>query len=114
ARLEVRSGTLDLQGKSETVAAFQLGTGALNAGTALPALYNGDLATGTLSNGSITAGSYDLQSGTISASVGRTNGVVKNFGGFVTLSGNNTYAGNTVVNSGQLTLSGTNSNPVTA
>jgi autotransporter-associated beta strand protein len=114
ARLEVRSGTLNMNGNSETVDVFQLGTGALNPGTALPAPYNGDLAVGTLSNGTITANSYDLQSGTISATVAGANGVVKNLAGFVTLSGNNTYTGNTVVNAGQLTLSGTNSNPVNA
>ena len=114
ARLEVRSGTLNMNGNSETVAAFQLGTGALNPGTALPAPYNGDLATGTVTNGTITSDNIDLQSGTVSATLAGTNGVVKNLAGFVTLSGNNTYTGNTVVNAGQLTLSGTNSNPVHA
>jgi hypothetical protein len=93
---------------------FQLGTGALNAGTALPALYNGDLATGTLSNGSITAGllrppeRHDQRFG------GRHERRRQELRRLRHALRQHTYTGNTVVNSGQLTLSGTNSNPVTA
>ncbi|MEA2707575.1 MAG: fibronectin-binding autotransporter adhesin, partial [Phycisphaerales bacterium] len=112
-KLNVRSGPLDLNGNNETVDVVALGLGHPNPATAInntPDLANGQI----VGAGTLTANSYDLQSGTVSATLAGVNGVVKNNQATVTLSGTNAYTGNTVVNGGVLVLSGTNSNPVKA
>jgi fibronectin-binding autotransporter adhesin len=112
-RLEVRTGPLDLNGFSDTVDTVVLGAGHSNPSFAINS--TPDLATGTISGtGTLTANNYDLQCGTVSASLAGTNGVVKNNQATVILSGNNSYTGTTNITGGVLVLSGTNSNPVTA
>jgi autotransporter-associated beta strand protein len=118
ATLAVGVGTLDLNGNSETVATVRLGSGSPILGNAVTSPSDQDSAdytSGTISgSGTLTAGSYDLQSGTISSSLAGTGGVTKNTFGSVTLSGSNSYSGTTTVNLGTLVLSGTNSNTLTA
>lgn len=62
-------------------------------------LVNGSI-TGT--TGVVTAGAYDVRSGTISAILNGTGALTKNTTGTVTLSGNNSYSGGTTINAGIL------------
>ena len=111
-KLAVRSGPLDLGANNDTVASVSLGVGHPNPATAINS--TPDLATGSIiGTGTLTSSSWDLQSGTISASMAGS-GVVKNNQATVTLSGNNTYTGDTTVTGGVLILAGTNSNSVRA
>ena len=83
SRLTVNGGVLDINGKSPTVGGVILTSGSIvNSGTTAAAL------TGT---------SYTVQSGLISAVLagGSSVSLTKTTGGVVTLSGNNTYLGNT-------------------
>jgi autotransporter-associated beta strand protein len=81
----IGGGTVDLGGQSNTVGSLVL-------------------TAGTLTNGTLTSGSYDLQNGTVSAALAGSSGVIKSGAGTVTLSGANTYTGNTTVSSGALQL----------
>jgi autotransporter-associated beta strand protein len=111
-KLAVRSGPLDLGANNETVASVTLGVGHTNPATAVNS--TPDLATGSITGtGTLTSTAWDLQSGTISASMAG-GGVVKNNQATVTLSGNNSYTGDTLVTGGVLVLAGTNSNSVRA
>jgi autotransporter-associated beta strand protein len=81
--------------------------GTLNLGTAsitntLGALTGG----GAVNNGTITnnSGTYDVQSGSIGAILAGSNGLSKSTAGNVTLSGANTYSGNTTISAGTLAL----------
>ena len=89
AATTVNSGaTLDLGGTSHSI-----GTGALT------------LVGGTIQNGTLTAASYGLQSGTISGSLG-TGAVNKTTGGNVNMTGaNSTMTGTVAVNAGTLEFS---------
>ena len=61
---------------------------------------------GTIQNGTLaSAGTFALQSGTVSAALAGMGGVSKTTGGTVILSGNNTYAGGTAINGGTLAVS---------
>jgi autotransporter-associated beta strand protein len=82
----IGGGTVDLGGQSNTVGSLVL-------------------TAGTLSNGTLTAGTYNLQNGTVSAALAGSSGVTKSTAGTVTLSGANTYTGNTVISDGILVLS---------
>ncbi|WP_415878618.1 autotransporter-associated beta strand repeat-containing protein [Methylomonas sp. TEB] len=85
--LIVNGGTFDLGGNNDTVAGVQLLSGSI---------------TGT---GALTSTSdFDMQAGTISAALGGSVGLSKTNAGTVTLSGTNTYTGNTQVNAGTLAL----------
>lgn len=86
--LVVNGGTFDVAGNGQTFSAVQL-------------------ASGTIQNGTVTlnAGNYDLQSGTVSASLAGTAGANKTTLGTAMLSGNNTYAVATSINTGTLTAS---------
>ncbi len=88
--ISLTGGTLDMGGKSLTNTF-------------------GSLTGGTLSNGTLTnnGGNYDLQSGTVSATLAGTNGVNKTGSGTVRLTGQNTYQGATTVQNGTLEIAST-------
>jgi len=85
--LTVDGGTLDLGGRSDTVDAVTL-------------------LSGTIQNGSLTSKTdFNLQSGTVSANLAGSVGLVKGSNDLsVDLSGNNTYTGQTTINVGALNL----------
>ncbi|MDY0168320.1 MAG: autotransporter-associated beta strand repeat-containing protein [Thermoguttaceae bacterium] len=82
-------GKLDIVNRSDTIGALTLTSGTV-AGT----------------TGVLTASSYDVRSGTISAALGGSGGLTKITSGTVTLSGTtaNTYTGLTTVSGGRLAL----------
>ena len=86
----VNGGTLDLSTFSDTVGTVTLTSGNIN-GTS-----------GVLSS----TGTFEMQSGSVSAILGGTSALNKTGAGTVTLSGANTYTGTTTVSAGTLTLSG--------
>jgi autotransporter-associated beta strand protein len=91
ATLNINGGTFNIGSFSDTV-----GSVTLNSGT-------------ILGSGTITAGSYTAQSGSIAASLAGTGvAFTKNGIGTVTLSGNNSYSGATVLNAGKLVENGSN------
>ena len=91
--LTVNGGTLDLGGAYQnTVSLLQLNGGQIVGG-------NGAGAT-------ITAGSFLVANGTISAVLAGDGALTKNTGGTVFLNGQNTYTGLTTVNAGRLVLGG--------
>lgn len=83
------TGTFNLGGFSETVAAVTLQAG-------------------TISNGTLTGSVYNVQSGTISASLAGSAVMNKTTAGTVTLSGGSTYSGGTTVAAGVLQATHTN------
>ncbi|WP_020482244.1 beta strand repeat-containing protein [Methylomonas sp. MK1] len=89
--LVVNGGTFDLGANSDTVAGVQLLSGSITG-------------TGTLTSNS----AFDLQAGTVSAVLGGSVGLNKTTAGTVTLSGTNTYTGNTQVSTGTLALGNSN------
>jgi autotransporter-associated beta strand protein len=89
--LQVSGGTANLGGRTMTNAL---------------SLTGGNLTSGVLSN---STGSFDLQSGSVSATLAGAAGATKSGSGTVTLTGNNTYTGATTVNGGSLSLGATGS-----
>ncbi len=80
------SGTYNLNGFNQTLAEVHLIDGTISG--------SGSILT--------SSSNYDLHSGTVSARLAGTVGVVKTTAGTVTLSGNNTYSGGTTVDGGTL------------
>ena len=85
----VNAGSFDLGGFSETVGAVTL-------------------AGGSITNGTLTGSSYDMQSGSVSAALAGNAALTKSTASTVTLSASNTYAGGTTVNAGTLALGAAN------
>jgi filamentous hemagglutinin family protein len=88
----VNGGTLAMGSYSDTVLGVHLSAGAI-----------------TGSTGILTSSTdFDLQAGSVSAILGGSQGVDKSGGGSVTLSGANTYTGDTIISAGTLTLGANN------
>jgi autotransporter-associated beta strand protein len=86
----VTAGTLDFAGNSQTLGAVILEGG-------------------TIRDGTITsATTYDVRSGTVSATLAGTAGLTKTTAGTVTLTGTNSYSGATTVTGGTLSISAPN------
>ncbi len=98
SNLTVSSGTFDVSSFNDTVAGVQL-TGGLINGT-----------TGILT--SLSA--FDMENGNVTAILNGTVGLNKTTTGTITLSGLNTYTGNTSVSAGILAVGATNSVPSTS
>jgi len=91
ATLNINGGTFNIGSFSDTVGSVTLNSGSI------------------LGSGTITAGAYTAQSGSIAASLAGTGvAFTKNGIGTVTLSGNNSYSGATVLNAGKLVENGSN------
>ena len=109
--INVNGGTLSTTGadKLNNSAAVTVAGGTMTIG--------GDDTVGTVSltSGSITGSStltgasYALESGSISAKLGGSAALTKTTAGTATLSGANTYTGNTIISAGTLALSGVGS-----
>ena len=108
----VNGGTLVLGNATDTLAntgALNVGGGILSIGANSDTVGTVTLASGSItgSTGTLTGSSYDVRSGSISAKLGGTSVVLtKSTAGTVTLSGANTYTGQTVIatNGGTLAL----------
>jgi fibronectin-binding autotransporter adhesin len=88
--INVNGGILALGTNSDTVGAVTLTSGSI-----------------TGSTGVLTGSSYDVQSGVVSAILGGAGvALTKSTSGTVTLTGNNTYTGNTAINQGRLAVNG--------
>lgn len=87
--------TLDFNNSTETLGAVILASGALGAAIN--------------ENGNLTAGSYEVQSGTVSVRLHGTGGLAKTTSGTVTIRGSNDYTGTTSVTAGILELAGSDS-----
>jgi fibronectin-binding autotransporter adhesin len=108
----IDAGTLTLGNATDTLA----NTGAINVNGGILALGTNSDTVGavTLTSGSITGStgvltgsSYDVQSGVVSAILGGAGvALTKSTSGTVTLTGNNTYTGNTAINQGRLAVNG--------
>ncbi|MEO7099386.1 MAG: autotransporter-associated beta strand repeat-containing protein, partial [Luteolibacter sp.] len=104
----VSAGTLTLSGSgtfgsgSLTSSGGTVDLGTKSITNTLGALTGG----GAVNNGTITnnSGNYDLQSGSIGAILAGSNGLIKSTSSTVTLSGVNTYSGDTAVRAGILAL----------
>jgi filamentous hemagglutinin family protein len=86
--LVVDGGTFDINSRNDTLAGVSLRAGSITGGS------------GTLTSTT----DFDLRSGTVTAILGGTVGLVKSTTGSVTLAGANTYGGATTVNAGTLVL----------
>ena len=86
--LTVSGGTFNLQSFNETLGAVTLTSGSI------------------IGSGTLTASSYSVESGTISAILGGSAALTKSAAGTVVLSGANTYSGGTSITGGVLQLSG--------
>jgi len=106
----IEDGTLAFTGAATLPTGSNLvvnGSGILEAnGTALDVLtLNGNNNAAEIRN----AATLTAQSGTYAGQINGTTSLIKTGAGILTLSGNNTYTGDTTVNDGTLTLSGTTS-----
>ncbi len=88
ASITVQSGSFDLNGFSQTLAGVQLLGGSIDG-------------PGTLTD---NTSNFDLQNGSVSASLAGSVGLDKSTSGIVTLTGVNTYTGTTTVSNGILNL----------
>lgn len=89
--VQVAGGVLAIQNHNQTVPQVTLAAGAI-AGT----------------GGTLLGAAYNVQSGVISANLGGTGGLTKSTPGAVTLSGNNTYTGPTLISGGTLAAAAAN------
>lgn len=87
----------------------------VNGATFAMSTFNETVDTATLTSGSITGSgiltstnNFQVQSGSISAVLASSNGLIKSTGGTVTLTGANTYAGTTTISAGTLAIGASN------
>ncbi|MFN9211419.1 MAG: autotransporter-associated beta strand repeat-containing protein [Betaproteobacteria bacterium] len=109
--VNVTGGTLRL-GAAERLAAgsaLAVGGGSFDLGGYTQTLNAVTLAAGSIDNGTLTATSYEMQSGSVGAVLAGSGGLTKSGSGTVTLSGTNNYTGATTVPGGTLALSGAGS-----
>ena len=66
---------------------------------------------GSLIGGPVTAAAYQLNAGTVSAKLSGSGGVTKDTAGTLTISGDNSYSGGTVVNNGTLIVANASALP---
>jgi autotransporter-associated beta strand protein len=83
---------------------FDLGAGSLDLGGRTATVNGVTLASGHLSNGALSSGSYAMQSGTVDVTLAGAGGLTKTTGGTLTLSRPNTYQGSTAVWGGTLVV----------
>jgi autotransporter-associated beta strand protein len=106
----VNGGTLALSGSGSlgaTNGAVSIGAGTIDLGGLIRTNGAFTLDTGTLRNGTLTASSYALtNAGTVSAALAGAGGLTKSGSGTATLSGNNSYTGNTTISGGTLATDG--------
>ena len=112
------AGTLSLSGSGtlgNAAGALNLTGGTLDLGTTTQTRTGTITLNGaTVSNGTLSSsGSFDTQSGTISAVLAGTGALAKTGTGTVTLSGANTYSGTTTVSAGRLAVNGSIASAVT-
>jgi autotransporter-associated beta strand protein len=114
----IQSGTIVIgrNGAISNQSDLSVSGGTLNLGAFTHGFFNKNV---TLTSGSIiattgnlsgtgTSSSYLLESGTVTASLQGTAQLVKSTAGTVTLSGNNSFTGNTTINGGTLVAAGQN------
>ena len=86
ASLAVEGGELDIDGVDPDVGAVTLSDGTISG------------------SGTLTGSSYDVRKGAVTAKLGGSAGLTKSTADTVTLSGANTYSGNTMISAGTLKL----------
>jgi autotransporter-associated beta strand protein len=112
----IQSGTLVLAGAANSLSvnsALSMSGGTLQVGSNSQTFAGITLAGGTIDGTtglvSVNAPSgFALQNGTVSARLGGNASLTKSTAGTVTLSGNNSFSGNTTVNAGSLVVAGQN------
>jgi autotransporter-associated beta strand protein len=87
-----------------TGAQIAVGGGTLDFGGNTQVATNVTLSAGSISNGTLVATSYGVQSGVVGATLGGTGALTKTGAGTVLLNSGNTYTGGTTVTLGRLTL----------
>ena len=80
-------GTINMGGFSDTIGAY-------------------NQVAGTITNGTVTAASYNVQAGTVAANLSGSGAFTKSGAGTATLSGNSSYSGTTTVSDGALIVNG--------
>jgi uncharacterized protein with beta-barrel porin domain len=101
------TSTWTVFGTPGTPLAYQITAGALDLNGATQGATSLLLTGGTLQNGTLTsAGTFDVQAGTVSAALAGTGGVTKTTAGTVIFSGANSYTGATNINGGILEVDG--------
>ena len=105
ATLAIRVGALDLNGNNETVGTVIVGAGHRNTGADLSTAAN--LAPGSITGaGSLTATTFQLENGSVSAVLAGSGAVIKTSQGAARVSGASTYTGNTTIRAGTLLVGG--------
>jgi autotransporter-associated beta strand protein len=83
---------------------LDIGSGSLDLGGAAQAVGSITLVSGSLKDGTLSSGSFAVQSGKVSANLAGPGGLSKTGSGTATLSGSNSYEGGTTVTAGKLVV----------